>query len=57
MQLHSTARIHRHEPMHMSKNQRPRVQLQEGESGRPVSLMSESSWVKLASFNTFQKFS
>ena len=51
MQLHSTAQIHRHAPKHMSKHQRPRVQLQEVESGRPVSLMSESFRVKLAALN------
>ena len=51
MQLHTMAQVHQHEPKHMSKNQRPRVQLQEGESGRPVSLMSESFRVKLASLN------
>ena len=30
MQLHAMARIPQHEPKHMSKNQRPGVQLQEG---------------------------
>ena len=34
MQMHTTAQFHQHEPKHMSKNQRPRVQLQEGELGR-----------------------
>ena len=51
LQLHPTAQIHQHAPKHVSKNQRPRVQLQEGESGRPVSLMSESFLVTLASLN------
>ena len=36
MQMHNTAQIHQHEPKHMSNNQRPRVQLQEGELGWPV---------------------
>ena len=42
MQMHFTARFHQHEPKYMSKNQRPRVQLQEGKLGRPVRSMSES---------------
>ena len=33
MQLHSTERIHRHEPTHMSRNKHPRVQLQERPAG------------------------
>ena len=42
MQLRCSALCHHHAPSHMSKNRHPRVQLQEGESGQLVGLVSGS---------------